>query len=349
MTLILGLIHRHRVFQVSDRLTTLRSGEPFDRTVNKTIVAAFSDAVAVLSYTGTAFLDGVPTDVWLASKLSNASVDELMNGQGIRTGGQLRRPDLGRSLRSLAAALNAAWPQQPSPVRNAGLEIGVCAMQTFGRRRWRSSSAEILRDAATNQFVVSHGPRRFEPRYYYYTANPTVNAGLVTLAEMEETLRAAQGDVPRALVRIVRLAADRCQPSVIGDDCVSVAINLRQRVVEVRYFGNTVDRVGLSWTNADGTGRSQVSPAAYTPWLIGPDRIAWPSLEVNGGGMATFFGDVEVKLLGPADGPDGTALAPSQSGILYASLPYDRVPVPPGLFPGATQLRRHPVGGEDET
>jgi hypothetical protein len=347
VTLILGLIHRHGVVQVSDRLTTYPDGAAFDRTVNKTIVASFSDAVAVLSYTGSAFLDRVPTDVWLASKLSNETVDELMKGKGLRTGGQLRRLDLGRSLRTLAAALNATWPQQPSAVRNAGLEIGVCAVQMFKRRRWRSSSADILRDAATKQFVVSHGPKQFGPGYYV-TANPMVNGRLVTRSETKETLRAAQGDAPRALATLIQFAADRCQPSLIGRDCVSVAINLWQRVVEVRYFGSTVDRVGLSWTNADGTDRSQVSPAAYTPWIIGPNVIAWPSLQVNGGGMTTFFGQVQVKLLGPADGPDGTSLAPSPSGILYASLSYDRVPLPPDLFPGATALRRHPIGGQDD-
>jgi hypothetical protein len=60
--------------QVSDRLVTV-DGSAFDPAANKSIVIGAKDGIAALSYTGLAFLGGVPTDQWLAELLLKAGVE----------------------------------------------------------------------------------------------------------------------------------------------------------------------------------------------------------------------------------------------------------------------------------
>src|SRR4051794_23401448 len=72
MTLILSVAGPIGVVQVSDRLTSFVSGgrrRPHDPLANKTVLFLAKDAVAALSYTGKAYLDGIPTDQWMAERI----------------------------------------------------------------------------------------------------------------------------------------------------------------------------------------------------------------------------------------------------------------------------------------
>ena len=73
MTLHISLVPGHFVLQVSDRLVSVRRGtrvEPFDQAANKTVIFFARDALVTIGYTGVAYLDGRPTDQWIAEKLS---------------------------------------------------------------------------------------------------------------------------------------------------------------------------------------------------------------------------------------------------------------------------------------
>src|SRR6476469_5543563 len=80
MTLVLSYITRGYAFQVSDRLLTRRIGtsqKQFDVLSNKNVVYLARDALVSLGYTGWAYLDGIPTDQWIAQKLAGDDLSEV--------------------------------------------------------------------------------------------------------------------------------------------------------------------------------------------------------------------------------------------------------------------------------
>jgi hypothetical protein len=76
MTLVIGGLTRGYVFHASDRLTTVTStaknpDNAWDIHSNKTVIVVGSDCWLVIGYTGLAYLDGIPTDQFIASVLAN--------------------------------------------------------------------------------------------------------------------------------------------------------------------------------------------------------------------------------------------------------------------------------------
>lgn len=75
MTLVLTLATPLAVVQASDRLVTLRprhSGEaprPYDVLANKSILYQAQNALVTIGYSGIAFINGCPTDEWLAEQI----------------------------------------------------------------------------------------------------------------------------------------------------------------------------------------------------------------------------------------------------------------------------------------
>ena len=72
---------RWRAFHVSDRLLTQSVGttenpryQEFDPLSNKTVVLRTPDAFVVFGYSGRAYLDGMPTDSWIAQSLMGTSL-----------------------------------------------------------------------------------------------------------------------------------------------------------------------------------------------------------------------------------------------------------------------------------
>ena len=71
MTLIANVCSKDWIIQASDRLVT-RSARPVDKNANKTVLFEARDAILSISYSGVAFLEGSPTDEWIAGKLQSA-------------------------------------------------------------------------------------------------------------------------------------------------------------------------------------------------------------------------------------------------------------------------------------
>ncbi len=70
MTLILTLATPRYILQVSDRLVT-RGDSRFDPASNKIVIYHAKNALVAIGYSGLAYLEGVPTDQWIAQKLRN--------------------------------------------------------------------------------------------------------------------------------------------------------------------------------------------------------------------------------------------------------------------------------------
>lgn len=73
MTLVVADAGTWYGLMASDRLVTLSRGGVFagqhDTATNKTVVFLTYDALVVFGYTGSAYLEGLPTDQWLAQIL----------------------------------------------------------------------------------------------------------------------------------------------------------------------------------------------------------------------------------------------------------------------------------------
>ena len=99
MTLNLTLLTTTYVMQVSDRrLTDLLSGGEFDAVANKNVVYLARDGIFTICYSGPAYLEGVPTDTWIACKLACEDMSLFRGGRGL--GIKLRYRTSGRRLNS---------------------------------------------------------------------------------------------------------------------------------------------------------------------------------------------------------------------------------------------------------
>src|SRR5437899_1522922 len=75
MTQILTLATTQFVLQVSDRLVTklnprLDHAGYHDGYFNKSIIHLTTDAIVAISFSGLAYLDGIPTDQWLVKEIT---------------------------------------------------------------------------------------------------------------------------------------------------------------------------------------------------------------------------------------------------------------------------------------
>src|SRR5688500_8659305 len=112
MTLIISTLTHWEVFQVSDRLLTRaerRMGPPvlreFDRAANKSVVLHTPDALVAISYSGLAYLNGLPFDQCLAQWTTGQNLQVGVVGH---IGSDLRLSNLHHTVVSLQKTLAAA-------------------------------------------------------------------------------------------------------------------------------------------------------------------------------------------------------------------------------------------------
>jgi hypothetical protein len=103
MTLVLSLATPAYLLHVSDRLVS-RTGVPHDRLAHKTVVLRGTDGLLVFGCTGLAFVDGVPTDTWIADVLSGRS---CLGQDGALRLGTFPVRDVGWSLLTLCRRVRA--------------------------------------------------------------------------------------------------------------------------------------------------------------------------------------------------------------------------------------------------
>ena len=144
MTQILTPIGPQGVFQIADRLTSLR-GSPFDAEANKTVVFRARDALAVVSYAGPSFINRVPTDHWIAHVLQAKDPRRIVGVDcGYVTGAALEKwLTIGECLQRLETELQST--------RLTGLiELCVAGVQWRRRRGWPHPFAIVLHGTHRN-------------------------------------------------------------------------------------------------------------------------------------------------------------------------------------------------------
>ena len=210
---------------MSDRLVS-RSDTPFDPAANKTIVLFTVDGVVSLSYTGSAYIGGLPTDEWLVQAIIQADVPRHDGHPVMRFGGLPRLPNVGRAMERITSALNEAH-------RSGDLDCGAAA-SPFGIAvtgwQWKRTGRERPVLYALHQSPSLHFARRnVAPRHpqqgWYSTVVPFGNVLRADYDTFRQAIRAAgdSNQVESAAISLVR-DTSTAHPGRIGPVLMSVSI-----------------------------------------------------------------------------------------------------------------------------
>jgi hypothetical protein len=146
--------------QVSDRLISTehqRTDPPEYALSNKSIVYLALNAIVSMGYVGTAYLEGRPTDEWIAERLWGERLkDRTRDGRiGVRFGPAPSLHDIGFAVRALQTSLESL---PPSP---HGLFIAITGWQAVRKKNERPIFVELAR--RPNERPVS----RFEKQRWW--------------------------------------------------------------------------------------------------------------------------------------------------------------------------------------
>jgi hypothetical protein len=136
MTLHLSAIMQGHAIQVSDRLATTATGgttRRFNPAMNKNVIYQATDALVSIGVSGRAYLDGIPTDQWLAEKLTDRDLSE--GAISLTVSGQPDK-DLYHAVEDVRTAAQAAF-HRLGP-RDRGVQQSFAIVGWQRRRRGRA-------------------------------------------------------------------------------------------------------------------------------------------------------------------------------------------------------------------
>jgi hypothetical protein len=257
--------------QVSDRLVS-QAGKPYDPVSNKNVVLRASDGLLVFGYTGLAFIDGIPTDSWIADRVSGGFCASI---GGALAYGDFPIRDVGSSL------LAISQPLRDDPAfRKSGGEICAVGWQWDGKRN-RSLARNVLWRLQPEGATLRWGqivPRHIPERKKVFRMAPTGNWALgdhawQTLLEQIGSAGADWESVEALLVNAIRSAAAR-SPGTIGPHCMSI-------LLRPWLFPNAMVKFMPDSPHQGNVSGHEVE-VSYSPWMIAPDAIHAPTVSVGG-------------------------------------------------------------------
>lgn len=318
LTLVISKVSRRFVIQVSDRLLTSYGSQlPFDTAANKSIIYFARDAYVAISYSGLAYLEGIPTDEWIGRVLSGDPWDVPCGGPGghfgtrIQAGQEIHAKDIGLSIRLLRDQLAAVMQSEPAGHRQYAPQVTISGWQR-GKRAWRPI-LYYLCDLGEGSYYTGFGWSRrhgWERGMFYLDFVPRRNPLFPSeVRELDDRFKQPHTEEgARVLIGdYIRRAADRSL--VVGRDYLSILLPPPgARFIETRYVANGAsssihrsDELNI----ASALGSKRPGPVAYSPWVIAPGFVRSPSLLI---GSSSFpIGDFTVNTLGP-EGPTGRTI-----------------------------------------
>ena len=269
MTTVIATATRQFCVLVSDRVVTVtRRGRPasvHDSLSNKLVVFIGADAVAVLAYTGAAYLEGLPTDQWMAQTIWGAPIDPGDDGIIPMVGGKRPRcTNLNQTLFSLRAKLRTV---------NGGAQVEIAATG-YRYRRKRFAPFLIAFDGSTGSGLTNASPlMRMQP-----PADQLGLEGIIGQIPTIATIHAARAEepVPRLLneaehaAYVGRIHAATIRriaelTPTVGHDVMKVMIPTSHH--RSRGRGPWQRRIICEY-EASRLGPEDVGGVGYCPWVV---------------------------------------------------------------------------------
>jgi hypothetical protein len=331
MTLNLTLLTHDYAMQVSDRVLTERtSRQQFDALTNKNVVFQARDGLVSICYAGPAYLEHVPTDTWIACKLAGEDIAPFRDGQGLwggRPGIMLRsgpkKPwlDIGQSVQLLRQELAALNLVDRLDVMVAGWQEHKRGMRPIC---WGIDAKGTTTTAESPLHRYWHYERSPDGGRRYYLAEIPGDPGawlsrseLYRLVALLMPADRSPDAALRWLIWAVRYVAGKT--SAVGPDCMCILLPNPNKHPElfVRYEPVVEARAYL----VKGEEVVEELPAAFTPWLVGP-QIHAPPRTIGGGGVQLWLNHIRVV--------EQTPPMPKRTGFLLFSSTQQR-PSDPSL------------------
>jgi hypothetical protein len=289
VTLVLSLLAPDFVLQVSDRLVSKRSQrvdlfEDHDVLANKTLVYLAPDGRFAISYSGAAYIGGIPTDEWVARVITGINPPHPWHG--MKFGTVPRRLDIGRTAILLAANLQHAFERLPPAHREQPIWIVIVGWK---HRRSRPDIRITVAWAVEKGRCTARaraGPllhRDDDDPYHLFMTGAGVPEELASsLLERIDEEDADPAACERLLLGLIR---QRATPgSGIGRDCMSVLLPPFS-APEVVYRP-AVDRL-LPVIPIE-----EPVPVAFAPWLIGSRAVVSPQAFAGSGAVIPVGSEV---------------------------------------------------------
>lgn len=306
MTMVAAASCRGFAVMVSDRLVTLSRNGAFagrhDPLANKTIVYLGRDGLLILGYTGSAYLDGIPTDEWIAQVLwgrpfernPDGSLPTALRGKGAGPRGLnqvllVLRRRLGMALGGRGVTVMATgWRSHrgrlyPLLVSFSGADDGLASSTMSLRRpRTRELAQEVIGVQPTRAVIdAAVNEPRPQPTNGYAYADYVVS-------------------IFTSVIR--RTAAfDR----TVGPHVMAVTVpHPTNRRITCRFDGHVVHMARFAMADP-----SLKMPVAFTPWLV--SEFGYNSAMVMSGlpSVKTKFREWTVEFLGCPDRPSDSGPA----------------------------------------
>lgn len=312
MTLVLTLVTTRYVMQVADRLVTV-GGNKFDPASNKSLIYVARNAIVTIGYSGLAYLDGIPTDEWIAQTLWGKELPRHDDGRAVGHvlgGGTRQSIDIGRAIERIRCESQKALRNDPAPLKAKFLQIVLAGWQwrRMGSQTvWRPILYAIRSEQQNGRIRCDVGNL---PRYWHYerelrdgkscrpfhmlpvpftkdTPDPRA-AELITrlgpVAHIPDTAR-------QTLVKEIQTRA--ASKPTIGKDCMCIYMPFPPSsggVVETDYISAEYEPRIPAW--------GEIYTASFSPWIIGPASLHAPSIFM--GMLKILIGPFIVRLRSPS-------------------------------------------------
>lgn len=318
MTMILGAAGLWYGLLVSDRLVTLqrRGGAfagPHDTVANKSVVFLTEDGVAAFGYTGNAYLDGLPTDQWIAQVLWGAPIlPDPRSGElpFMRRGQRPAEPGFNRSLVRLRRAL----------AETKGGD-GVWILGTGWRIRRRRLTPILIDFSAWREGGAEQGLRMRSPRARVFMNNVGAEPSHEHIGQAFDEAGPAPGEVPAhadwlAEVFTATIRRTAAVNPTVGRHVMQVTLVRPPMKKVICRFEPLTQHHGFL-VGSEGTERL---PAAYSPWIV-TDHGFNPSLVMAGlaGSLSFPMGGWTFELTAPTT---------EESDFGFLTLAQPRAPMP---------------------